>query len=121
MGRKKQKQKKPINNRMRRLWNLRSLRQQRDDAVAEVSASDSSAMEVEPNEDCSNAPVSDSDSDEPLAAVRARLRNAVDQFDSVGEYAIAEPSTVFFSTDPIQFSFRDSWLIEYLESPCDKE
>ena len=109
MGRKKKNQKKPINNRMRRLWKLRSLRQQRDDAVAEVSASDSSAsdMEVEPNEDRSNAPVSDSDSDEPLAAVRARLRNAVDQFVSVGEYAIAEPSTVF-STEPIQFSFRDS-------------
>ena len=64
MGNRRGHKIKAKNKRRRRLRQLQSLRQQRNDAVAEVNASDSNAsdMEVEPNEDRSNAPVSDSDS-----------------------------------------------------------
>ena len=56
MGNKKGRKIKAKNKRRRRLQQLQSLRQQRNDAVAEVSVSNSSAsdMEVEPNEDRSN-------------------------------------------------------------------
>ena len=46
-----------------------------------------------------------SDSDEPLAAVVARRGNAVVQLDSIGQHAIAEPSSVG-PTVAIRSSFR---------------
>ena len=64
MGNPRERKRKKTSKRQRRIQQLQRFKQQRNDAVAEVSASNSSArdMEVEPNEDLSNVPVSDSDS-----------------------------------------------------------